>query len=350
MGSQTGRNFVVTTFGESHGGGLGVVIDGIPAGLEISEADIQQDLDRRRPGQSAFTTSRNEPDQAEILSGLTKGRTNGSPLAILVRNQDARSQDYAKSAKAFRPGHADWTYYKKYGIPPQPGGGRSSGRETLGRVAAGAVARILLKPLGVTVKAGSLAIGPIRCEYRNWDFAEKNHLKFLDPDLAAEAEALVLEVKALGDSLGSIVELVAQGLPPGWGDPVFDKLEANLGRAFFSIGAVKAVEFGEGLAMATMKGSQANDPMGPDGPLSDRHGGTLGGLSTGRDLTARLFIKPTPSIALVQKTVNLDGRPTNLALSGRHDPCLSPRLAPVAEAMCLITLADCYLQGPSRLP
>jgi chorismate synthase len=267
----------------------------------------------------------------------------------LIQNCDARSSDYAAAADVFRPGHADWTFFKKYGLPPQPGGGRSSGRETVARVAAGAVARALLNPLGVTVKAASLALGPVKAIRRDWDFAQEDPLRFLDPDLAPKAAQVVTEAKSSGDSVGSVVELVAKGLPIGWGDPVFDKLEANLGRAFFSIGAVRAVEFGEGLALSTMLGSQANDPMGPDGPLSDRHGGILGGISTGLDLTARLFIKPTPSVALEQDTVNLEGQPAKISIKGRHDPCLAPRLGPVAEAMCLITLADYHLRGPSRL-
>ncbi|MDR3135188.1 MAG: chorismate synthase [Deltaproteobacteria bacterium] len=350
MGSLIGKNFKAMTFGESHGPALGVVIDGLPAGLAIEADDIQKDLNRRKPGQSAFSTPRQEADQVEILAGLTaQGLTNGAPLALLVRNHDARPSDYANTVNIFRPGHADWTYFKKYGLSPQPGGGRSSGRETLARVAAGAVARILLKPLGVSVQAASLALGPMRALRRDWDFAESNHLRFLDPDLASQAEETVLAAKAQGDSIGSVVELEARNLPAGWGDPVFDKLEASLGRAFFSIGAIRAVEFGEGLALSAMRGSEANDPMGPQGPLSARNGGVLGGISTGQTLTARLYAKPTPSIAQEQDSATLDGQPVKLSIHGRHDPCLAPRLAPVAEAMCLITLADCYLQGSARL-
>ncbi|MDR1109655.1 MAG: chorismate synthase [Deltaproteobacteria bacterium] len=349
MGSLTGRNFSVMTFGESHGPALGVVIDGLPAGLPISEEDIQRDLDRRRPGRSPYASPRREEDRAEILSGTSQGLTNGAPLAILVRNRDARPADYEDLKTAFRPGHADWTFFRKYGLAPQSGGGRSSGRETLSRVAAGAVARALLAPLGVTVRAASLAIGPVSAQRRDWAFAEANPLRFLDPDLAPLAEETVAGAMAKGDSVGSAVEFLAQGLPAGWGDPVFDKLEASLGRAFFSIGAVRAVEFGDGLAISRMRGSEANDPIGPDGPLSDAHGGVLGGISTGRPLTARLFVKPTPSITVPQLTTDTLGRPVELSVAGRHDPCLAPRLAPVAEAMGLLTLADCFLQGPSRL-
>jgi chorismate synthase len=339
------------TFGESHGPALGVVIDGLPAGLALGLEDLRRDLERRRPGQSPYATARKESDEPEILSGLTEGGlTNGAPLAVLIRNRDARSGDYAAISRIFRPGHADWTYFKKYGLTPQPGGGRSSGRETVARVAAGAVARALLKPLGVTARAASLALGPVRAIKRDWDFAESNPLRFLDPDLYDQAEAAVAGAKKDGDSIGSAVELSARGLPVGWGDPVFDKLEAKLGRAFFSIGAVRAVEFGEGLALSAMLGSEANDPMGPEGPLSDRHGGVLGGISTGRELTARLFAKPTPSIAIDGDSVDLEGQPVKVATGGRHDPCLSPRLAPVAEAMCLIVLADFCLAGPAKWP
>ncbi|MDR2387827.1 MAG: chorismate synthase [Deltaproteobacteria bacterium] len=350
MGSLLGRYFSIMTFGESHGAGLGVVIDGLPAGLAISQEDLQRDLDRRKPGQSEFTTARRESDQVEILSGLTsQGLTNGAPLALLVRNQEARGADYAKTAQVFRPGHADWTYFKKYGLKPQAGGGRASGRETVGRVAAGAVARQLLKALGITVRSGTMAVGPIWVEKIDWAFSETNALKFLDQNSYPQASQAVLEAKDQGDSLGSVVTVSALGLPVGWGDPVFDKLEALLGQAFFSIGAVKAVEFGDGLALSRMRGSQANDPMGPQGPLRNRHGGILGGLSSGTELLARLYLKPTPSIALDQETINLEGQPSIISITGRHDPCLAPRLGPVAEAMCLITLADCYLRGPAQL-
>ncbi|MDR1546134.1 MAG: chorismate synthase [Deltaproteobacteria bacterium] len=348
MGSMTGRFFRVATFGESHGPALGVVVDGLPAGLPLSEADVQKDLDRRRPGQSPFVSARQEPDRCEILSGLSEGLTNGAPLALLIRNQDARGGDYRTLADRFRPGHADWPFFVKYGLKPQPGGGRASGRETAARVAAGAVARALLRPLGVEVRAAAAAVGPIQAQARDWAFAEADPLRYLDPARAAEVAALVQKAAREGDSVGAVVELRAEGLPPGWGDPVFDKLEALLGGAFFSIGAVRAVEFGDGLELAAAFGSQANDPLGPEGPLSDRHGGVLGGLSTGRPLTARLFVKPTPSIAKPQKTVDLDGRPTDIAVGGRHDPCLAPRLAPVAEAMALMVLADCRLAPPGK--
>ncbi|MDR0355559.1 MAG: chorismate synthase, partial [Deltaproteobacteria bacterium] len=321
MGSSFGRNLKIATFGESHGPAMGVVVDGLPAGLRLSAEDIQKDLDRRRPGQSAFVSPRQEPDQAEILSGLADGFTNGAPLAILIRNQGARSKDYDSLARSFRPGHADWTYFQKYGLPPQPGGGRSSGRETVSRVAAGAAARALLALAGVSVQAASFSIGPIKAQKKDWVFSETNPLRFLDPDLCPLAEKEVEKAIAEGDSLGSSVELLAEGLPVGLGDPVFDKLEARLGQAFFSIGAVKAVEFGEALAASVSRGSLTNGALGPDGPLDNSSGAALGGISTGRPLTVRLYVKPTPSIAREQKTVDLTGQPMTLTVKGRHDPC-----------------------------
>jgi chorismate synthase len=349
MGNFTGQNFRIVTFGESHGLAMGLVIDGLPAGLVLNADDIQKDLDRRRPGQSPFTTPRKELDQCQILSGLSNGSTTGSPLALLVYNTGAKKSDYEKISDRFRPGHADWPYFIKYGLTPQPGGGRASGRETLSRVAAGAVARKLLKPLGVTVKAASLAIGSIKAQGRNWDFAENDPLRFLDPNLSADAGDCVTKAMKNGDSVGAVVEVLALGVPAGWGDPVFDKLEARLGGAFFSIGAVRAVEFGEGLLLASKLGSESNDPLGPHGPLTNRHGGIMGGISTANPIVARLFIKPTPSISIDQDTIDIKGNPVKIIVKGRHDPCLAPRLAPVAEAMCLITLADFYLSGPSKL-
>jgi chorismate synthase len=328
------------------------VVDGLPAGLKLDLALIQKDLDRRRPGQSLYTTSRKEADQAEILSGLdVNGFTTGSPLAILIKNQEARPADYAPFADKFRPGHADYAYFKKYGLAPQPGGGRASGRETAGRVAAGAVARALLSVAWPTfyVQAGAIAIGPIKAIKRDFMAAETDPLRFLDPDLTLIAQDFVKKAISQGDSVGATVEVNAFGVPAGLGSPVFDKLEALMGGAYLSIGAVRAVEFGEGLTIATGLGSEANDPIGPEGPLENRHGGILGGISTGRPIIARLFVRPTPSIAKPQKTIDLNGQPVEIAITGRHDPCLATRLAPVAEAMTLLVLADCYLAPISRI-
>ena len=345
MSNVFGKNFRIMTFGESHGQALGVVIDGLPAGLKVPLSALQKDLSRRRPGQSLYTSPRREPDQAEILSGLTaEGRTNGAPLAILIRNENAQSQDYDRISRKFRPGHADWTYFRKYGLPPQPGGGRSSGRETVARVAAGAVARLLLSPLGLSAAAYTVAVGGVRAVAVDPDFAEHDPLRFADRDRASQARQEVEAALRGGDSVGSVVEVVVTGVPAGWGEPVFDKLEARLGGAFLSIGAVRAVEFGEGIALAAQRGSEANDPLGPDGPLTNRHGSIQGGISTGLPVVARLYIRPTPSISLEQRSVTLSGQPTTITTHGRHDPCLAPRLAPVAEAMALISLADFHLE------
>ncbi|MDR3038011.1 MAG: chorismate synthase [Candidatus Adiutrix sp.] len=348
MSNLFGHNFRLMTFGESHGPALGVVIDGLPAGLRLPLDLIQADLDRRRPGRSPYASARREPDEAEILSGLTaEGRTNGAPLALLIRNRDARGQDYAALTRKFRPGHSDWPYFIKYGLKPQPGGGRSSGRETVARVAAGAVARLMLSPLGIKAQAYAVAVGRVRAENLDPDFAETDPLRFADRDLAARAHREVEAALSAGDSVGAVVEVRVSGVPAGWGEPVFGKLEAALGGAFFSIGAVRAVEFGEGLTMSAQMGSEANDPLGPDGPVTNRHGGIMGGLSTGLPIVARLHVRPTPSIAREQRSITVDGRPTTVAAAGRHDPCLAPRLAPVAEAMALMTLADFHLE-PNR--
>ena len=346
MSNVLGRNFRIMTFGESHGPALGVVIDGLPAGLRLPPSMIQADLDRRRPGRSPYASPRREPDELEILSGLTaEGRTNGAPLAILVRNRDARGRDY--EAGKFRPGHSDWPYFIKYGLKPQPGGGRSSGRETVARVAAGAVARLILSPLGIRAQGYAVAVGRVKAETPDPDFAETDPLRFADRALAPQAHQEVEAAMSDGDSVGAVVEVRITGVPAGWGEPVFNKLEAALGGAFFSIGAVRAVEFGEGLTLSARRGSEANDPLGPDGPITNLHGGIMGGLSTGLPIVARLHVRPTPSIAREQRSLTVDGRPTTISTAGRHDPCLAPRLAPVAEAMALVTLADFHLE-PGR--
>jgi len=344
MGSIWGRYLRVTTFGESHGPAVGVVVDGLPAGLEIDPDRLQAEMDRRRPGASPLASARREPDRVEILSGVGQGRSLGSPIALLVRNMDARPQDYADISRLFRPGHADYTYFKKYGLPPQPGGGRASGRETVGRVAAGALARPLLDSIGVEVRVYTVAVAGLEARRIDPARAEADPLRFADPDLAQEAARLVEAARAEDDSVGGIVEVVAQGLPAGLGEPVFDKLEALLGGALLSIGAVKGVEFGAGFRLAAMRGSQANDPIRAQGFLSNNAGGTLGGISTGQPLVARLAVKPTPSIAKAQPTVDLEGREAEIRVRGRHDPCLCPRICPVAEAMTVLVLADAWLE------
>ncbi len=343
MASFAGQILKAATFGESHGPGLGVVVEGVPAGLTLERAMVQAELDKRRPGASSLTSARQEADQVEILSGVADGRTLGSPIAMLVRNTDARSKDYSALADKFRPGHADYTYYKKYGIPPQPGGGRASGRETLGRVAAGAVARAILAPLGLKLDAYTVQVGPVAAQAVDLAFAREHPLRAADPD---QAEAMVNEVQAAraeGDSIGGVVELVISGVPAGLGDPVFDKLDARLGGAMLSIGGVKGVEVGDGFAAAARRGSANNDQMDAGGFLSNHSGGILGGISNGEPIVLRLAIKPTPSISQPQRTQNLAGEPVEIEIHGRHDPCLCPRVAPVAEAMAALVLADAWL-------
>lgn len=344
MGSTFGRYFTVSTFGESHGPGVGVVIDGLPPGLPVDAARIQQQLDRRRPGTSSFVSSRKEPDRVEILSGIAEGQTLGTPVALLVRNQDIRPEDYEDLREVFRPGHADYTYFQKYGLPPQPGGGRASGRETVGRVAAGAVAQAVLEPQGVRIQAYTVGLGPLRARRIDRDFAEQHPLRAADPDLAAQMSELVERVRAEGDSIGGLVEVVAEGVPPGLGDPVFHKLDAVLAWALLSIGSVKGVEFGQGFGLAARRGSEANDQISAEGFLSNHAGGVLGGISTGQPLVMRLAVKPTSSIARPQTTIDLEGRTRTIQFKGRHDPCLCPRIGPVAEAMTALVLADALLE------
>ncbi|MCB2227621.1 MAG: chorismate synthase [Desulfarculaceae bacterium] len=348
MGSFMGRILRVATFGESHGVGLGAVVEGVPAGLPLSAEQVQTELDRRRPGASPLTTARQEADQVEILSGVAEGRTLGSPIAMITRNRDARSGDYAKLADRFRPGHADYTYFQKYGVPPQPGGGRASGRETWARVAAGAVARVVLAPLGVELAAYTIQVGAVKAEAIDLAFARGHLLRAADP---SQAEAMVAEIqaaRAAGDSVGGVVELVARGVPAGLGDPVFDKLDARLGGAMLSIGGVKGVEIGDGFAVASRRGSANNDQMDADGFLSNHAGGILGGISNAMPIVLRLAIKPTPSIGRPQRTQSLSGEAVEIETHGRHDPCLCPRIAPVAEAMAALVLADAWLMQKAQ--
>jgi chorismate synthase len=343
MGSFKGRILRVATFGESHGPGLGVVVEGVPAGLEMRESQIQVELDKRRPGTSSQVSSRREPDQVEILSGLAGGKTLGTPIAMLVRNQDARSKDYGELARVFRPGHADYTYWRKYGTPPQPGGGRASGRETLARVAAGAVARLILATLDVEFTAYTLAVGKVKAKNIDREFALTNPLRAADPDLAEAMAQEIADARSAGDSVGGVVEVVVDNVPPGLGEPVFDKLDALLGGAMFSIGGVKGVEIGAGFAVASRRGSENNDQMGAKGFLSNHAGGILGGISSGQPIMMRLAVKPTPSISREQSSQDLEGQPTVISIKGRHDPCLCPRVAPVAEAMAALVIADTWL-------
>jgi chorismate synthase len=319
-----GKNFRITTFGESHGPALGVVIDGCPAGMALAENDIQPFLDRRRPGTSPLSSPRQESDKIEILSGVFEGMTTGTPIALMVRNENQQSGDYEELREKFRPGHADFTYQEKYGLRDHRGGGRSSGRETLSRVAAGAVAMKFLAARGITI-TGTIS-----------EVHDKT-----DPK---EMENEILAAKASGDSVGGIVQVTATGCPAGLGDPVFGKLDALIAGAMMGIGAVKGVEIGDGFAAAQAFGSENNDPMTADGFSSNHAGGILGGISSGQDIVVRIAVKPTPSIAKIQQTRDIHGNVVDISVGGRHDPCIVPRIVPVAEAMLALVLMDCVLE------
>ena len=339
-GSTFGSMFRVTTFGESHGRGVGVIIDGVTPGVSLAEEEVQKALDRRKPGQSEITTKRKEADRVQILSGLFEGRTTGTPLMMILFNEDVRSQDYDAIKDLFRPGHADWTYLKKYGLRDWRGSGRASGRETSARVAAGAVAGKLLAARGVRIVAYTLAVAGIRCERFDPDVIEKNPVRACDPEAAERMKAAILAAQADKDSLGGIVECRVTGVPAGLGEPVFDKLDADLAKAMLSIGAVKGIEFGAGFAAAAMHGHEHNDQMGPGGFLTNNAGGILGGISTGAEILFRVAVKPASSIARLQRTVDTSGAARDIVTEGRHDPCICPRVVPVVEAMTALTLED----------
>ncbi len=344
MSSSFGKLLTITTFGESHGPAVGVILDGCPPGIAVDVETIQRDLDRRRPGQSGVTTQRKEPDRVELLSGVFEGVTTGATIALVVRSVDARPQDYAELKDIFRPGHADYTYWKKYGVRDYRGSGRSSGRETVGRVAAGAVARKILERDGARVQAYTIRVADQVAQDRDLEFAEQNPVRSPDRKAAAEMERIILAAREAGDSLGGVVEILATGVPAGLGDPVMDKLDASLAWGLMSIGAVKGFEVGEGFRAAALRGSQMNDRMTPGGFASNHAGGILGGISTGDPIVTRIAVKPPSSIALPQKTVDARGKERDFAIRGRHDPCLCPRVVPVAEAMTCLVLADALLR------
>lgn len=356
-GSTFGSIFQITTWGESHGKAIGVVIDGCPAGLSLSEEDIQIYLDRRKPGQSQYATQRRESDTVEILSGVFEGKTTGTPISLLVQNTDQRSGDYGNIANVYRPGHADYSFDQKYGFRDYRGGGRSSGRETIGRVAAGAIAAKILKTLGIRVTAYTKAISTVVISEKAFDLNECANNAFFMPDAAAarRAGALAKEAMASCDSLGGIVECVVKGAPSGIGDPCFEKLDANLAKAIMSIGAVKAVEIGDGTAVTTSTGSQNNDCLSYDEngsyrKLSNHGGGIYGGISDGDDIILRAHFKPTPSIARPQQTINHNGENTEIVIKGRHDPLIVPRAVVVVECMTALTVLDALLTSiPSRM-
>lgn len=350
-GNTYGTFFKIATWGESHGKALGVVIDGCPAGLSLNEEDIQKFLDRRKPGTSAVTTARKEEDLVEILSGVFEGKTTGTPISLLVKNTSQISRDYSNIATCYRPGHADYTYDAKYGFRDYRGGGRSSGRETIGRVAAGAIASKILSSLGIKVQAYTRSIGPIMIDYEHFDEEAILTTPTAMPDLNAneKACAYLQEVRTSYDSTGGSMECLVKGLPAGIGDPVFEKLDANLAKAVMSIGAVKAVEIGDGVEVATRKGSQNNDPFGIENghviKTTNHAGGILGGISDGSALIVRAHVKPTPSIFLSQQTVNQNGEETDLEIKGRHDPVIVPRAVVVMESMVAITILDALMSN-----
>ncbi len=343
-----GTLFTVTTFGESHGPVTGAVVDGMPAGIAINVEYIQHEMDRRRPGQSEVTTPREEKDLVEIVSGVFEGTSTGTPITLFVRNENIRSKDYTKMQSAFRPGHADYTYQKKYGIRDYRGGGRASGRETAARVAAGALAKCVLKSQGIIVRAYTREAGGIRCQKTDLSIVERNPMRACDIDAANEMEQKVKELAATGDSAGGIVECIVTGLPAGLGEPVFSKMDAELAKAIVSIGSVKGIDFGGGFACAAAKGSEWNDEMDDTGFLSNNAGGILGGITTGEDILFRAAVKPTPSIAMQQSTQNLKGEKQNITIEGRHDPCICPRIVPVIESMTALVITDMFLIRQAR--
>jgi chorismate synthase len=350
-GSTFGQLFRVTSFGESHGPAIGAIVDGCPAGLPLQEEAIQADLDRRKPGQSRFTTQRRESDRVRILSGVFGGVTTGTPIGLLIENEDQRSTDYRAISALFRPGHADYAYLAKYGIRDYRGGGRASARETAARVAAGAVARQLLATVGIRIRGALVAMGPVTVDRAQWDWQETARNPFFTPDASAVPALTTLldEVRQAGNSVGAMLEVVIDGVPAGLGEPVFDRLDAELARAMMGINAVKGVEIGAGMAAATLFGTDMADEMVPDGQggvafLSNHAGGILGGIATGQEIIIRMAVKPTSSIRIPRRTVDIHGEPQEIVTHGRHDPCVGIRAVPVAEAMAALVLADHWLR------
>lgn len=344
-GNSIGQNFVVTTFGESHGKALGCIIDGCPPGLAIDEADMQHDLDRRRPGTSRYTTARREPDQVKILSGVFEGQTTGTSIGLVIENTDQRSQDYSNIKDQFRPGHADYTYQQKYGLRDYRGGGRSSARETAMRVAAGAVAKKYLKQVhGIEIKGYLSQLGPICAETLDFDQVEQNAFFFPDASKLEQLDEYMRELKKSGDSIGAKVSVVATNVPVGLGEPVFDRLDADIAHALMGINAVKGVEIGDGFAVVNQKGSEHRDLMSPEGFASNHAGGILGGISSGQPIVAHIAMKPTSSISVPGESMTVQGERSEVVTKGRHDPCVGIRAVPIAEAMLAIVLMDHLLR------
>ncbi|HLB14475.1 MAG TPA: chorismate synthase [Burkholderiales bacterium] len=340
-GNTIGKLFCVTSFGESHGPAYGGVVDGCPPGMELSAADIQTELDRRKPGTSRHVTQRQESDAIEILSGVFEGRTTGTAIGFLIRNEDQRSRDYSKLADTFRPGHADYTYWQKYGIRDYRGGGRASARETTVRVAAGAIAKKWLRErYGVVIRGYLAQLGPIKIPFVAWDQVDRNPFFAPSAEVVPQLEQFMDELRDAGDSCGAKVAVVAENVPVGWGAPVYDRLDADIAYAMMGINAVKGVEIGAGFASVEQKGSEHGDELTPDGFLSNNAGGTLGGISSGQDILVQIALKPTSSIRVPRRSIDRQGKPTIVATTGRHDPCVGIRATPIAEAMLAIVLMD----------
>ncbi|GGP17512.1 chorismate synthase [Silvimonas iriomotensis] len=340
-GNSFGLLFSVSSFGESHGPAIGCVVDGCPPGLELTEADIQAELDRRKPGTSRHVTQRKEPDTVEILSGVFEGKTTGTPIALLIRNQDQRSQDYGKIAETFRPGHADYTYWHKYGIRDYRGGGRSSARETAVRVAAGAIAKKWLKEkFGIRIRGYMSQLGEIEIPFLNWDQVSENAFFAPNNDIVPQLEAYMDQIRSERDSVGARITVVAEGVPVGLGEPVYDRLDADIAYAMMGINAVKGVEVGAGFASIAQRGSEHCDELTPEGFASNHAGGVLGGISTGQDIVVNMAVKPTSSIAQERRSIDKAGNPVMMATTGRHDPCVGIRATPIAEAMLALVLID----------
>lgn len=343
-GNTFGKLFTVTTFGESHGPALGCIVDGCPPGLALSEEDLQRDLDRRKPGTSRYTTQRREADSVRILSGVFEGKTTGTPIGLLIENTDQRSKDYGKIADRFRPMHADYTYWHKYGVRDYRGGGRSSARETAMRVAAGAIAKKFLASRGIQVRGYLSQLGPIRIETVDWNAVEHNPFFCPDPDKVPELESFMQELRKSGDSIGARLTVVADGVPPGLGEPVFDRLDADIAHALMSINAVKGVEIGAGFGCVDARGSQQRDELTPAGFSANHAGGVLGGISSGQQVVAHIALKPTSSILVPGRSIDIKGNPVEVVTTGRHDPCVGIRATPIAEAMLALVLMDHYLR------
>ncbi len=344
-GNSIGKLFTVTSFGESHGPAIGCIVDGCPPGMALKADDLQKDLDRRRPGTSRHTTQRKEPDQVQILSGVFEGKTTGCPIGLIIHNQDQRSKDYTSVMDRFRPGHADYTYTQKYGHRDYRGGGRSSARETAMRVAAGAVAKkYLAEHCGIAVRGYLAQLGPIKIEKLEWDQVEQNPFFSPDPDRVPEMEAYMDALRREGNSVGARINVVATGVPPGLGEPVFDRLDADIAQALMCINAAKAVEIGAGFDCIEQKGTEHRDEMRPEGFLSNHAGGILGGISSGQDILVSMALKPTSSLRIPGRTVDIHGEATEVITEGRHDPCVGIRATPIAEAMLAIVLMDHLLR------